>query len=393
VRLAGGLPTISFRDIKIQERESDLVGGSFGRSIYVLDDYSPLRLLDEAALQKKALVFPVKKALMYIPQTPIGSSGKGTLGESYFAAPNPPFGAVFTYYLKDALKTGAEARRDAERARVKAGKGVTFAGWDALRAESLEEAPAIVLTVTDAAGQVVRQVTGPVTQGFHRVAWDLRYAPVDPTQLDTAFREEWDSAPQGPLVVPGQFTVALTSRVAGVTTPLAPPQAFTVESLGLASMPEKDRAGLLAYQQKAGELQRAMMGASGAADEALRNLQFMKKALLDTPRADPRLGEQVRAIEKRLRQALVGLRGDPVVRGRSESSDPSLMDRVSGQLGSTSPITGTVKRDYDMAAAEFEKLLPELKAIIDVELRKLGEQLEAAGAPWTPGRGVPAWKK
>jgi photosystem II stability/assembly factor-like uncharacterized protein len=393
VKLTGGLPTISFRDIKIQERENDLVGGSFGRSVYVLDDYSPLRLIDEPSLQKNALLFPVKKALAYIPQTPIGSSGKGTFGEAYFVAPNPPFGAVFTYYLKDGLKTGAKARRDAEKAKAKEGKPVTFAGWDALRAESLEEEPAIILTVTDASGQVVRQVTGPVTQGIHRVSWDLRYAPVDPTQLDSSFREEWDSAPQGPLVVPGTFTVTLASRVGGVLKPLAPPQTFTVESLGLASMVERDRAGLLAYQQKAGELQRAMMGASGAADEALRNIRFMKKALLDAPRADPRLGEQLRAIEKRLREALVRLQGDSVVRERSEASEPSLMDRVSGQLGSTSPVTATVRRDYEIAAAGFEKLLPELKTIIDVDLRKLGDQLEAAGAPWTPGRGVPVWKK
>ena len=193
--------------------------------------------------------------------------------------------------------------------------------------------------------------------------------------------------------MPGQFTVTLASRVGGVLTPLAPPQTFTVESLGLASMPEKDRAGLLAFQQKAGELQRAMMGASGAADEALRNIRYMKKALVDTPRADPRLSEQLRAIEKRLREALTRLQGDRVVRERSEASAPSLMDRVSGQLGSTSPITGTVKRDYEIAADGFEKLLPELKTIIDVDLRKLGEQLEAAGAPWTPGRGVPDWKK
>ncbi len=393
VKLAGGLPTISFRDIKIQERESDLVGGSFGRSIYILDDYSPLRQIDEASLQENALLFPVKKALMYIPQTPIGSSGKGCFGDAYFTAPNRPFGAVFTYYLKEALKTGAQARRDAEKAKVKDGKSVTFAGWDALRAESLEEDPAIILTVTDVSGQVVRQVTGPVTQGINRVAWDLRYAPVDPTQLESSFREEWESEPQGPLVVPGRFTVTLASRVGGVLTPLAPPQAFAVESLALASTPEKDRAGLLAFQQKAGELQRAMMGASGAADEALRNIRYMKKALVDTPRADPRLSEQLRAIEKRLREALTRLQGDRVVRERSEASAPSLMDRVSGQLGSTSPITGTVKRDYEIAADGFEKLLPELRTIIDVDLRKLGEQMEAAGAPWTPGRGVPDWKK
>ncbi len=393
LKLGGGVPTISFRDVKIQERESDLVGGSFGRSLYVLDDYSPLRQVDQQALDKSALLFPVKKALMYIPQTPIGSGGKGMFGETFFVAPNPPFGAVFTYYLKDAVKSGAQARRDDEKARTKDGKPVGFAGWDTLRAESTEESPAIIFTVTDQAGQVVRRVTGPVTPGIHRVAWDLRYAPVDPTQLEPVVRDEWEGVPHGPLVVPGTFTVALASRVGGVVTPLAAPQTFVVESLGLASMPEKDRGALLAYQQKAGELQRAIMGASGAADEAVRSLQFMKKALIDTPRADPKLGDQVRAVEKRLRDALVRLQGDRVVRERSEASEPSLMDRVSGQLGSTSPVTATVKRDYEIAASGFEKLLPELRTIIEVDLAKLGAELEAAGAPWTPGRGVPVWKR
>ena len=49
-KLGGGVPVISFRDIEIHERENDLVGASFGRSFFVLDDYSPLRQIDEAAL-------------------------------------------------------------------------------------------------------------------------------------------------------------------------------------------------------------------------------------------------------------------------------------------------------------------------------------------------------
>ena len=162
VKLTGGVPTIAFRDIEIQERESDLVGASFGRSFYVLDDYSPLRAVSEDALAQEALLFPVKAALMYIPQTPIGSSGKGMYGETFFTAPNPPFGAVFTYYLKDGLKSAAEARREREKAALKDGKPVTFPGWDALRTEANEEKPEVVLTVSDTAGQVVRRITGPV---------------------------------------------------------------------------------------------------------------------------------------------------------------------------------------------------------------------------------------
>lgn len=393
VKLGGGVPTISFRDIEIHEREDDLVGASFGRSFFVLDDYSPLRQVSEPFLAQDAQLFPVKKALMYIPQTPIGSSGKGTYGETFFTAPNPPFGAVFTYYLKDTLQTAAETRRDREKALLEAKKPVGFPGWDALRTEENEEKPEMILTVRDEAGQVVSRVTGPVTKGMHRVVWDLRYPPVDPTVLETPFREEWEEVPRGPLVVPGTFTVSMAKRVGGVVTPLGDAQTFTVESLGLATLEAKDRSSLLAFQKRAGELQRAMMGAAGAANEALGHISYMKKAWLATPGADTALGDEVRAIEQKLRDAMVKLTGDRTIRRRSEASLPSLMDRVSGQVGSTSPITATVQRDYEIAAAGFESLLEEMRTLIEVDLATLSDRLEAAGAPWTPGRGVPRWKK
>jgi hypothetical protein len=69
------------------------------------------------------------------------------------------------------------------------------------------------------------------------------------------------------------------------------------------------------------------------------------------------------------------------------------MQRVSAQLSTTCPITETVKREYDIAADAFEKLLEEMRLAIEQDLKKLGDELEAAGAPWTPGRGVPRWKK
>ena len=69
------------------------------------------------------------------------------------------------------------------------------------------------------------------------------------------------------------------------------------------------------------------------------------------------------------------------------------MDRVSAQLGSTGPITDTVKRDYEIAADGFGAVLERLRGLIDRDLRRLGTAMEAAGAPWTPGRGLPVWKK
>jgi photosystem II stability/assembly factor-like uncharacterized protein len=393
LKLGGGVPTISFRDIEVQERESDLVGASFGRSFFVLDDYSPLREIREEELAKEAALFPVKTALQYVPLRPIDSDGKGCLGDAFYLAPNPPFGAVFTYYLRDGVKSGAEARREAEAKLVKDGQPVPFPGWAELRKEEEEPKPAVLLVLADESGDVVRRIAAPAAKGIHRVAWDLRYPGVMPTQLESARRESWEREPVGPMVVPGKFTATLVEVVGGTATALAGPQPFVVESLNLASMPEKDKAALLAFQTKAGELQRAMMGAGAAAEDALNNLRYIRKALVDTPKADPKLAEAARAIEKRLQDQVTILFGDRTRGMRSEPTEPSLMERVTAQLDATGPITVTARRGYEIAADGFEKLLAEMRQTIEVDLKKLQADLEAAGAPWTPGRGVPVWKK
>jgi photosystem II stability/assembly factor-like uncharacterized protein len=66
IKLTGGVPTISFRDLAIQRRENDLVGASFGRGFYIFDDYSVLRHVSQEQLKREATLFPVRKALWYI---------------------------------------------------------------------------------------------------------------------------------------------------------------------------------------------------------------------------------------------------------------------------------------------------------------------------------------
>jgi photosystem II stability/assembly factor-like uncharacterized protein len=394
IQLSGGVPPIPFRDIEIQRRENDLVGGSFGRGIFILDDYTPLRLVGPDTLAKEAVLFPVKKALMYIPRKPINLEDKGFQGDDFFIAPNPPFGAVFTYYLKDSLKTRKQNRREKEKELEKQGKTIPFPGWDTMYKEDIEEEPAIILTITDEAGQVVRRITGPAAKGIHRAAWDLRYPAVEPVQIDEPVEvDPWDRPPEGPLVVPGTFRVHMAKQVDGVLTPLGEPQTFVVESLGLQTLAAGDREEMLNFQEKAGELQRVMKGAGDASTEALRRLKFIKKALLDTPKADPKLNVEARTLEKRLWDLRKKIYGDPTPSRLSEPVSPSLMDRVAVQVNTTAATTHTNKRNYEIAAAEFGELLEELRRIIEVDLEKLEEKLEEAGAPWTPGRGIPEWKK
>jgi hypothetical protein len=396
IKLKGGIPTVAVRDIAIQRRENDLVLGTFGRGIYILDDYTPLRIVNEELLQGEAVIFPIKNALRYIQTSRLGGrSGRGSQGASYFSAPNPPYGAVFTYYLKEKITTRKERRQEAEKKAAKAGTVVPYPTIEELRAEDEELEPTVVLTIRDDANQVVRRINGPRDKGIHRVSWDLRYPPATPTVLkEPADLAPWDRRPAGPLALPGSYTVTLSKEVDGEITPLAGPQPFEVVPLDLATFAAEDRAEVLAFQGKVARLQRAVRGALKAAAEAENRLAHLRKALVDTPAADPALLVELRALQLRLNKLLVKLRGDQTRRKHEEPTPPSINQRVQHvveQWQATSPPTQTQRDEYKHAGAEFAEVLAELRTLMEDDLAQLEEKLEQAGAPWTPGR-IPEWK-
>ena len=96
-RIKNGLPTIQVKDLCIQRKMNDLVIGTFGRGIYVIDDYSPLRQMNSDTLTSEAELFPARDALLFVPNAQYGGAGKAFLGASFYTADNPPFGATFTY--------------------------------------------------------------------------------------------------------------------------------------------------------------------------------------------------------------------------------------------------------------------------------------------------------
>ena len=395
IQLKGGLPTIAVRDLVIQKQENDLVVGTFGRGIYVLDNYTPLRLLKPEMLRQEAAVFPVKDALMYIQSQPLGGRGKSFQGESFFTAENPPFGATVTWYLKEALKTRKEKRQEAEKEAEKKGAPVGWPTREQLRAEEEEDAPAIVVTITDANNRVIRRLTGPVTAGMQRITWDLRDPSANlpgppPPDPDPDFEP-----PSGPLVMPGAYKAQVAKRVDGVVTVLGPPQEFQVVVEGQENMSAADRATLVEFQQKAARLQRAVSGANQAANALTPRLAAIKRAITETPSLPPSMYDDAMALEKRKNDILRALNGDAAARARNMNTPPSINDRVGYVVGaqrmSTSRPTQTQQNQYTAAAQDFETVLSQLKQLIEVDLAHLEKQLEAAGAPWTPGR-IPEWK-
>jgi photosystem II stability/assembly factor-like uncharacterized protein len=392
-----GLPTIAVRDLEIHQREGDLVIGTFGRGIYILDDLSPVRRIDEKALEADAILFPVKNPWLYVERLELGLPKQGFLGHSHFIAENPPFGAVFTVYLKESLESLKEKRQKAEKELREKKEPVFYPSWDALRAEDREEAPGLLLTVRDEDGAVVRRLPAPASEGVQRLAWDLRYPASAPINLARRANPDnpWSGGPEGPLVAPGRFSVSLERVIDGKAEPLGEAQTFEVVPLANASLPAQDRAAVEAFQNKVARLQRAAMGAAAVVDEAETRIAHLKQAWVDTPKATAKLAAGVREIEDRLADLKEALLGDGTVASRNEPTAPALLDRifqvVGGAWSSTAATTTTHRQAYEIAARDFGPWLEKLRQLTEVDLESLEREAEAAGAPWTPGR-FPTWK-
>ncbi len=390
LKLAGA-PTIAFRDLAIQRRESDLVGASFGRGFWVLDDYSPLRSLSERALQEEAVLFTPRDALWYLPANTMATRGKAYQGGAYFSAPNPPHGALFTYYLRDTAETARQLRRGRDKKLREAGADVDFPGWATLRDEALESKPKTVLTVRNANGAVVRRLEGAADAGIHRVAWDLRYPPVDPIDLEPPGElPPWASPPHGPLAAPGRYTVELARFDGESITPLGAPQEFAIEPFDNQSLPGTEPEAALAFARRTADLYRRLQGAAAELETAGKRVDYLEKAVFETPAAPTDLLPRLRAAAREIADLEVALTGDPIRNRLREPSTPSIRGRVGsivfGHWNSRGGPTATHRRELEIAAEAYEQLAPRLRDLIESELPDIERALEQAGAPWTPGR-------
>jgi len=396
-QLKEGLPTIAVRDLAIQKREDDLVLATFGRGFYILDDYSPLRELKSVLSEMKTHVFPVKDALMFVEYSPLGTLGtkeKGFQGETYFTAENPPFGATFTYYLKEKIKTLEEKRKEAEKEAIKNKKPVSYPTYEQLRAEEEEETPFLVITILDDKDRVVRRLRAPAEAGVHRITWDLRYPGVNPTKLKDD--KPTSSGPSSTFAMPGVYKVFMSKNVNGEITKLSEPLSFKAVVMGNTSLPAKDRAELVEFQEKIRELGRAVNASAKLVNEFCDRIKHYKVALKSIKAPEKELIAEIKKMEKEIKEFQDILLGDQTLRRLDKDAVPGILSRINGiiyeQLRSTSAPTQTQKDAYEIVADEFSKLLKKLRKLVKEDVAAIEKKLEKMGAPYTPGR-LPEWKK
>ncbi|MEO1489847.1 MAG: glycosyl hydrolase, partial [Pseudomonadota bacterium] len=388
VKMTGKAPTISFRDLTIQRREDDLVAASFGRGFFIVDDISPLRELSEASLDTEAMLFPGRKAWWYIEQHPLAFDAGGSQGHGYYRAPNPPFGANFTYYLADDIKSLKEQREEREKPASKAGTDTPFPGFDAITAELQETAPMIWLTVRDADGNVVRRIKGAAKKGFHRVNWDLRYPATDVARPVGPSGEE----PAGFLVSPGQYTVSMSKRVRGVTTQLVAAKPFTVEPLRAGAMPQQGDAH--EFWAEIAAFDRSVTALASTLGEVEKKIGLLKIAAERAPGGDPAAldnrWQSIRTEANALDALLNGNKARNVLSERTQRTVRSRLGVImTGLFGSTYGPTQTHREQLGYAKADFTAIRDRMDTLVTSTIPAFEAELLAAGAPYVPGGRLP----
>lgn len=372
MQLKSGVPTIAIRDLEIQKRENDLVAASFGRGFYILDDFSPLREISNANLTKESLLFSVKDALSYTIDNPDG----GALGANFFASPNPTFGAVFTYYLKEGITTLEGERQKVEATKIANNQPVDYPDWEAFTIEKREDNPEILFTIKNEQDEMVARVGAPARKGINRVAWNLRYTN--------------NSA----LVPSGTYKVSMAKLVNGNWQDLGQSQDFKVKRLENTTFPNTDLIG----QEKFRIEVMALNDAINNGDELLRSyineMEILKKQI-KSKISNPVLIEKAEAIRQNLLDLEIQLNGNELITNNMELIAPSIASRVSRVRysfnSSTSASTITQNQSFAIASKEFSQWTVRFNNL-NKEINELENALRNSGTIIQSGKQDINWK-
>ena len=382
-KFSKGLPTISVRDLAIQKRENDLVLATFGRSFYVLDDYSPLRDITEAMLEKEAHLFVPRKALQYNPVR----GGTGSSGAASFAAKNPSYGATITYYLSDGHMSIKSKRQKTER-KIKTGD-IPFPGWDALDKEISESRSEVVLMISDSNGKLVDVVSGPLRKGLHRVNWGLTSSIATTMNVSQSAprRSRWGRSSGGGMmsaVDPGSYQVTLYKRIGGVLTELSGPVNLEVERIRKNVLTNPMANKHEEYNKALAELTTSVRVSEHLFKKAIARVATYERSLKQVKENSVELTKSVYMLRQQMYRLQKDFGGSAAKAEIGEKDRLTLMDRLSsargGYGGNSYGPTELHMQSFEMAKEMFDRAKPKMDAFIK-QVHSLGQMLEKAGSP------------
>lgn len=383
-KMTGGIPTaIAVRDLDIQERESDLVAGTFGRGIYILDNYAPIREIADNpdVLEEEVYLFDIKDALMFNPS---GKKCRMNEGSTFFRAPNPDFGAIFTYHIKENIKSKKQLRKDAWNQAVESEETPKYPSWEEFRAEDLQETPYLLFTILNSEGSVVRRLKAPYTKGLHRINWDFRYAGDNPVTSGKV------NASAGMPVMPGRYYVSISKFEDGELTKLTEEKEFICKPLENLTIPVSNELALDKFRKNITKLQGSLIATRKVLRKMQGDIDDIIATLLATPFADEEIIEFAYEVKSTLQDYDKRLNGDASISKRAGNQPTSVSYRTEYMVwmswSSSNPNTDTNIDTYKLSKRLLADIQKDMKKTYDTDFKLLNEKLDSYDAPYTPGR-------
>ena len=387
--LRGGAPTISFRDVTIQRDDDDLIGATFGRGIYVLDDYQLLRNLCSDSHGSNdpttdVTLFPIRDAWRYIPRLTAQAVGQPTLGATAYTADNPPFGALISIHLPMPFASRAERRKTSEAEAAKERSDIDVPSWDDLWSEHTGPAPELAVMIRDSRGKPVRRITVPTEEGFHRVAWDLRRSGPEPVTDDKpSFVAPWDLPMLGPLAPPGDYSAELVLVDEQGARSLSDPQPFRVVPLPGNDGPDESTVDFL---DRTYTLARSVFGTQQSIDNAVQRTKLLRSTIVATAADDPLLAT-LNELKTELDSHRRMLVTDPVRSRLAEPQAPtpvSVLGRViRSHWNTTQAPTQSEIVAVEQASETFDEVVEQVDGTL-AAIEQLAESVRAVGGTWVP---------
>ena len=378
-----GVPTVSVMDMAIQERESDLVLGTHGRALYVIDDYSALRGLSESDFSARLKILSVTDGQQYAPRQSPSTRFDASGG---FRAPNEPYGVVVTFMMSGDDLAHPDADKDrGRRIALRAAGNDDDSDDEDEDAEESGKDEEITVTVADAAGKVIRTFKAPAQQGINRVVWGQE---VDGARaMPGGDHEDNDQLPAGPEVVPGTYKVTLKygDDEAGTEARILADPRYDVSL--------QDRQKNFAYRQRLEVLTGVMVDAVERLVDARADIDVIaalaKKAAPEDARDnvsddDPHaaLGKQAKELQEKLETIEERIRTLPDTKGYIYNDDKvnALIGRAQFYLGRSFDAPSPAALAYATAAERaLEKAVSEVNAVFAGDVAAFRQQASALG--------------
>jgi photosystem II stability/assembly factor-like uncharacterized protein len=373
-----GVPTCPVYDLAIHPLENDLIIATHGRSLYVIDDISPLRELSDEVTKKKLHLFALAAGNEFQQgqMSPLQSPG-----DTIFAGENKPQGARISYYLTPTEKKPAEK---AEAPGAPAGPPAGMMGQMPFGGPGMrgQEKTNVQITVLDSQGNFVSQLYGPENKGINRAYWNFREteppSPDTPAQEEPAERGMFGRRAMGMQALPGTYTVKVKyeDQEASGTLEVKPDPRLKVDLAVLKANYDKGKA--------AQGLSRAIMRAGRQLQQTQKAIQTVREYARSGK--NPKAGDITKAaddFEKKLKELTETFDPTPKKQGmadRSEGLNNQVMSAVFGiARAGIEPVSQAAQVKYDRVKPKAEEFLNRVNDFYEKDVENFKKVLQDSG--------------